>query len=130
MNPKTNTERSKKGRGITSRRLNSVAVKQRYPAKTLWSRAYHRAQTKGLEFNISVEDIKFPTCCPYLGVELTWVQGQGRLPYNYSLDRIDNGKGYVKGNIQVISCRANTMKQDASEEELTAFAKGVLKLTN
>jgi hypothetical protein len=37
---------------------------------------------------------------------------------SYSLDRIDSDKGYVKGNVQVISYRANMLKSNASIEEL------------
>ena len=34
-----------------------------------------------------------------------------------SLDRIDNTKGYVPGNLQVISYRANQLKSDGTLEE-------------
>jgi hypothetical protein len=36
-----------------------------------------------------------------------------------SLDRIDNNKGHVKGNVRMISYRANVLKSDATVEELT-----------
>lgn len=40
-----------------------------------------------------------------------------------TLDRIIPNKGYVKGNIQIISQRANVIKNDASAEEIMKVAK-------
>jgi len=74
----------------------------------MWSRAKYRAKQKGLEFNITKEDIIIPDTCPLLGTPME----------SPSLDRIDSSKGYIKGNVWVISNRANTLKNDATLSEL------------
>ena len=95
-------------------------------------RMYHnskqRAKRADIEFDLALEDIDIPIYCPLLGIELTNTFGEGRVPSNASLDRIDSSKGYVRGNIQVISDLANRMKQDASKEQLIAFARNILKI--
>ncbi len=68
-----------------------------------------------------------PTHCPYLGCELTYITGQGRLDTTASVDKIDPELGYVKGNVQVISDLANRMKNSATLQQLTTFAKNVLE---
>jgi hypothetical protein len=65
-----------------------------------------------------------PTHCPILGIELT--RGDRTLVSNFSIDRINNSLGYVRGNIQIISNRANRLKADASREELCKLARWVL----
>ena len=60
----------------------------------------------------------------FLGIELKYLGGEAAP----SLDRIDPLKGYVKGNIQVISTKANTMKNNATQDELVRFAEAVLKM--
>mgnify|MGYP007075817688 CR=1 FL=1 len=44
---------------------------------------------------------------------------------NYSLDRIDSSKGYIKGNVWVISLRANRIKNDSTPQELRLIADKV-----
>lgn len=79
------------------------------------------SKAKGKEFNLTLDDIVVPEICPILGVKFnpnsTW--------YTYSIDRVDNTKGYIKGNIQIITRLANVMKNVASNEELLAFAKNI-----
>ena len=79
----------------------------------------------GLEYNLTVEDLgELPTHCPVLGLELVYPgAGQGRLPESASLDRLDSSKGYVKGNVAIISWRANRLKSDATLAELQAIVR-------
>jgi hypothetical protein len=94
------------------------------PSRTRLSTLRYRAKRTGLAFNLEEEDIIFPDYCPILGLPLI-ISGTGHNPNNVSVDRIIPALGYVKGNIQFISYRANTMKSDASPEELVLFAKWV-----
>lgn len=81
-------------------------------------RAKTRAKKKGLDFNIDLDDIHIPDVCPVLGIDLVNKKGKGYRPNAPSLDRIDLGKGYIKGNVRVISAKANLYKNDATLEEL------------
>ncbi len=94
----------------------------------LWSQSKRRAKYSNIEWDLELNDITIPELCPYLEFPLTRIQGNGLVWTNASLDRIDNTLGYVKGNVQVISRLANSMKQHSSLEELKTFAKNVLKL--
>jgi hypothetical protein len=90
--------------------------------KYLIQGAKQRAKKHGIPIDITVEDIVIPEFCPYLGVKLVPFSGWN----SPSLDKINPQLGYVKGNIQVISTKANTMKNDATREELIQFAKSIL----
>jgi len=83
-----------------------------------------RAKKKNLYFNLDESDLETPNICPVLGIPLFrnvgGVNGSANSP---SIDRIDNTKGYIKGNVQIISNRANSLKSDASIEELEAILK-------
>lgn len=95
----------------------------------MWRSLKNRCKQETKDFNLDLEDIIIPEYCPYLQVPITKILGEGRKqPYNPSVDRIDPTKGYIKGNIQIISEKANRMKQDASKEELLAFAQSILNM--
>lgn len=89
--------------------------------------AKSRATKYGIEFSITIDDIVVPDKCPVLGLEFGPNTGRGRGAYkdSISLDRIDCTKGYVPGNVQVMSRLANTMKSNATKEQLLMFADWV-----
>jgi hypothetical protein len=98
------------------------------PAKVrdIYRWAKYRASKKGLAFDIEVEDIVVPFFCPIMGLELKFNKGFA-LFNSPTLDRIDNSKGYIKGNIQVISQLANLMKSNANVAELLVFSEWIQK---
>lgn len=93
-------------------------------AHYLWKRAKRRAKEQGLQFEISVDDIVIPDKCPITGILLSVSDGlwSNTSP---SLDRIDNSKGYVRGNIAVISFLANNFKADYGLAEMEHVASHI-----
>ena len=89
----------------------------------LWTHSRKSARERELEHTISVEDIHVPEYCPVFKVPMEY-----KGPFTPTLDRIDSSKGYVKGNVQVLSWKANTMKSNATSQELILFALWVLGL--
>ncbi len=95
-------------------------------ASVLLSNAKRRAEQNGWNFNLELKDIVIPDKCPIL--EVPFIMGtKGDYMYTPSIDRIDNSKGYIKGNIQIISMKANSMKNAATPEELEKFCKNILR---
>ena len=101
--------------------------KKANPENYLFSQAKSRARLKGHEFNIELSDIKIPQRCPIMDEVLEWIP-HGFHPYSPSIDRIDSSKGYIKGNVWVISSLANRMKWNATKEQLLTFCQGVMSL--
>lgn len=101
-----NTNRGRTVRGRASRMLSDAKV---------------RARKKGLQFNIELADIVVPSHCPYLDIALI-TDNDCKRDSSPTLDRIVPALGYVKGNVEVISERANRIKNDGTPEELLKIA--------
>lgn len=102
------------------------AWNDRNPERLLWLSARSRARKLGRDFDIEIGDIVIPTHCPVLEIELVRARGRGRTgghDASPTVDRIDSSKGYVKGNIWVISKRANSLKGAGTLEELRSLLK-------
>jgi hypothetical protein len=81
--------------------------------------ARKNATRAGVPFDLTINDVTIPEYCPILGIRLR--RGVGKACHaSPSLDRIVPAKGYVRGNVRVISNRANSLKRDATLEEMRA----------
>lgn len=96
--------------------------KAKYPIKHRLAKIKEKARQRGIEFNLTEEDIVIPDVCPVLGTPF-----KEGTTYCLSTDRIDPFKGYVKGNVQMLSWKANAMKQNATPEELIKFSQWIQK---
>lgn len=86
--------------------------------RALWLNSIRlRAKKKGLPFNITIGDLVFPEICPVLGIPIKARSGSFS-DNSPSLDRTIPALGYVKGNVVIMSYRANRIKCHASLEDL------------
>ncbi len=99
------------------------------PHSVLVREAKIRATARSLPFDLNSRDLVVPTHCPALGIPLS--VGDGKLhDGSPTLDRLRPELGYVRGNVNVISHRANRIKNNATPAELRAVAawlEGALK---
>lgn len=99
--------------------------------KRILSRVKSRAKKLAIPFNLEDVDISIPEFCPVLGIKLILVnQGSGYHIDSPSLDRVDPKMGYTKGNVRVISARANLLKNDATVEELRLVLKDLERINS
>jgi hypothetical protein len=95
----------------------------------LVQQARNRAKNKNVPFDITVDDIKIVDTCPYLQIPIRQnLNAKGPSPNSPTIDRIIPELGYTKGNVQLISHKANAMKNNCSLEQLLIFAENVKKL--
>ena len=86
--------------------------------KLRFSRKKQNCASTRHAFTIEFEDLEWPTHCPILGLELDYYGISGKKNENsVSFDRIDSSKGYIPGNVQIVSWRANRIKNDGTAEE-------------
>lgn len=79
------------------------------------------AKIRGITFDLSIKDLERSyqvNICPYFGTPL--VEGQT------SIDRKDSTKGYTKDNIIVCSTKANNLKNQLFENEITKITSDEL----
>lgn len=86
--------------------------------KTMVYRSRVRAKKKGIDHSISLEDVVYTERCPVLDIPLNWFSQKYAQDDSPSLDRVIPERGYIKGNVIIISNKANRIKQNATSEEI------------
>lgn len=102
------------------KRNSSIEWKLSSSVKYLLRQAKNNSKKKNIEFSIDQADIIIPEFCPVLNIPLSFEVGGDNSP---SIDRIDSSKGYIKGNVKVVSWRANNLKSNAQIWELENIIK-------
>ncbi|HEX5126494.1 MAG TPA: hypothetical protein VFW00_07115 [Rhodocyclaceae bacterium] len=106
--------------------LRGYRTKPQIALSLLVANAKYRAKKRGVEFTITPLDLEMPQKCPVLGIEIEHGNDDQSLSARDcapSLDRRDNKKGYIPGNVRIISWRANRLKNDATVAELEAVLR-------
>lgn len=88
----------------------------RMALSAMLTNARERAEKANVPFNITINDISIPDICPVLGIPISRGIGQAH-DNSPTLDRTVPELGYVVGNVEVISRRANTIKSFGTAEE-------------
>lgn len=114
-------------------RDNRLKTKKQYVQKTrnslehikmrLIDQSKKRAKKSGIEHTITAKDLHTTEYCPVLGIKLASNAGGIPLANSYSLDRVENSRGYTPDNVKIISYRANSIKSDGTYEEHIKVAK-------
>ena len=91
-------------------------------ARLLLKSSRYRAKRDGLSHTLTLADIYVPTHCPVLGLRLRPSASGRAAPNSPSLDRVNPRKGYVPGNVLVVSWRCNELKKNATLAEMERVA--------
>jgi hypothetical protein len=98
--------------------------KRNHPLSRLLHDARRRAKDRGLLFDLTLADFTNPPeFCPILGLRLHYSGGKGQSSESASLDRKDPSKGYIRGNVWIISWRANDLKANGTLAEFQAIVR-------
>lgn len=106
-----------------SSHLNSVETKAK-----LIGNAKARAKKNNLPFDLTVDDIVIPQTCPLTDIQLVSHIGSGTQGPRYNsptIDRVIPDRGYVLGNIEIISNLANALMGQVTDADVLARASQI-----
>jgi hypothetical protein len=90
--------------------------------KQLLAMKKYAAKKAGVLFDLRFEDIAWPRRCPVLGMDFLLpgsegVERKGPKRNSLSFDRIDPTRGYVAGNVVLVSHLANSIMSDSTSPD-------------
>jgi len=85
-----------------------------------------RARRRNIFFELSLENIEIGAKCPILGIPFE--VGSVNWQSSPSLDRIDNRRGYEPDNVIVVCMMANSIKNQATPDQIKKVGKFYEKL--
>lgn len=80
------------------------------------------ARSRGLEFNLSLEDVVNLLATPHC-----YYSGRKLTEENFTIDRVKNHLGYVKGNVVACCKEVNRIKSTLIEDPHTRLTANELK---
>jgi hypothetical protein len=96
-------------------KINQKNYRNRHPFKYAYTSLKHNTKRRGHEFNLTLSEfIRFCRITSYL-------KYKGIRKNNYTIDRIDETKGYTLDNMQVLSNSDNVKKQRDLEKNQCPF---------
>ena len=111
-------------------RIKNKTVNPEYNAiREKLNSARKRAKENRYSFDISIEDLMpFPSHCEVFGIKLDYVAfGYERVESLATIDKVIPELGYTKGNVRIISMKANRMKSDMSLKDIEAIRDYIIK---
>lgn len=102
------------------RKIELTSTKEKHLA-CLLSKCKSRSKKLNIPFDLDLNYLLSISSeyCPVFNSKLVWGRGNGfSAEFSPSLDRLIPDKGYIKGNMAIISFKANRMKNNGSTEEI------------
>jgi hypothetical protein len=82
----------------------SRKYRKQNPMKAAFQNLRQNAKRRGHDFNLTFNEFE------YFAIKTDYIAGKGIMKESYSIDRIDNEKGYQLGNIQILTNSQNAKK--------------------
>jgi len=105
-----------------------MAIEDDIKLCTQYLRQRDHAINRKIPFNLSLKkfrQLKQTTHCYYTGIKL--ITGEEASPTAWSLDRLDNNKGYEDNNVVVACHIINAKKSNLTIDEIKAIYNGLEK---
>lgn len=93
---------------------------------------YEQCMTRGIPFELTLSDIKqlqSRKTCYYTGQKVFLTTDSSRQSNRWTLDRIDNHKGYTRDNVVVCAKWVNQLKNEVLENPSSSFRTDLKTLT-